>query len=127
MQDTAFCVRDDATIVMATTKNDPILEDGSARADLEEVHARHDLTLDAARPDAVARRRKTRQRTARENVEDICDPGSFVEYGPLVIAAQRRRRSLDDLIKNTPADGMVVGLGSVNGNLFPPEKSRCAL
>jgi acetyl-CoA carboxylase carboxyltransferase component len=99
----------------------------NVRADLEEVRARHAVTLDAARPESVARRRKTRQRTARENIEDICDAGTFVEYGPLVIAAQRRRRSLDDLIKNTPADGMVVGLGSVNGNLFPPEKSRCAL
>jgi len=112
---------------MATTKNDPIVDSNGARADLEEVHERHAITLDAARPEAVARRRKTHQRTARENIEDICDPGTFVEYGPLVIAAQRRRRTLDDLIKNTPADGMVVGLGTVNGDLFPPEKSRCAL
>jgi len=99
----------------------------SVRPDLEEVHARHAITLDAARPESVARRRKTHQRTARENIEDICDAGTFVEYGPLVIAAQRRRRTLDDLIKNTPADGMVVGLGSVNGDLFPPERSRAAL
>ncbi len=111
---------------MATTKNDPIVDTDGARHDLEEVHARHDLTLDAARPEAVARRRKTHQRTARENVEDICDAGSFVEYGPLVIAAQRRRRTLDDLIKNTPADGMVVGLGSINGDLFPGTIARRA-
>jgi len=112
---------------MATTKNDPIVDNDNARADLEEVHARHAITLDAARPEAVARRRKTHQRTARENIDDICDAGTFVEYGPLVIAAQRKRRTIEDLIKNTPADGMVVGLGSVNGNLFPPENSRCAL
>ena len=55
-----------------------------------------------ARPEAVARRRKTHQRTARENVDDLCDPGTFVEYGPLVIAAQRRRRTIEDLVKNTP-------------------------
>ena len=59
------------------------------RPDLAEVLARHALTLDAARPDAVARRRATKQRTARENIEDLCDPGTFVEYGPLVLAAQR--------------------------------------
>ena len=112
---------------MSTPKNEPILENDREREDLKEVHDRHALTLDAARPEAVARRRKTRQRTARENIEDICDPGTFVEYGPLVIAAQRRRRTLDDLIKNTPADGMVVGLGSINGALFPEEKSRAAL
>jgi acetyl-CoA carboxylase carboxyltransferase component len=126
MQDTAFCVTDDE-IHMATPKTDSIVENAVLRADVEEVHARHDLTLDAARPEAVARRRKTHQRTARENIEDICDAGTFVEYGPLVIAAQRKRRTLEDLIKNTPADGMVVGLGSVNGDLFPIEKSRAAL
>jgi acetyl-CoA carboxylase carboxyltransferase component len=82
---------------------------------LTEVRARHALGLDAARPDAVARRRRTGQRTARENVDDLCDPGTFVEYGPLAVAAQRRRRSVDDLIRNTPADGLVGGVGAVNG------------
>ncbi|THD55491.1 biotin carboxylase N-terminal domain-containing protein, partial [Phenylobacterium sp.] len=79
------------------------------RPDPAEVMARHELTLDAARPEAVARRRKTGQRTARENVEDLVDPGSFVEYGPLVVAARRRRHSLDELVKTTPADGMIMG------------------
>ena len=86
------------------------------RADLEEVRERHRLGLDEARPDAVERRRRTGQRTARENVDDLCDPGSLVEYGPLVIAAQRRRRSMDDLIHRTPADGMVAGVGTVEGH-----------
>jgi acetyl/propionyl-CoA carboxylase alpha subunit len=97
------------------------------RPDLAEVHQRHALTLDAARPEAVARRRKTGQRTARENIADLCDPGSFVEYGALAVAAQRRRRSLEDLIKNTPADGMVTGIARVNGHLFPDDKARCAV
>jgi acetyl-CoA carboxylase carboxyltransferase component len=95
------------------------------RPDLAEVYDRHAIGLDAARPDAVARRRKTGQRTARENVEDLCDPGTFVEYGPMVIAAQRRRRSLEDLIKRTPADGMLAGIGRVNGGLFEESKSQC--
>jgi acetyl-CoA carboxylase carboxyltransferase component len=86
------------------------------RADLAEVLDRHAKGLDAGRPDAVARRRRTGQRTTRENVEDLCDPGSFVEYGPLVIAAQRRRRELEDLIARTPADGLVAGIGRVNGH-----------
>ena len=64
------------------------------RADLAEVIERHDIGLDHRRPDAVARRRATGQRTARENVADLVDDGSFVEYAPLVVAAQRRRRSL---------------------------------
>jgi acetyl/propionyl-CoA carboxylase alpha subunit len=97
------------------------------RPDLEEVHRRHAIGLDAARPDAVARRRKTGQRTARENIEDLCDPGTFIEYGPLVIAAQRRRRPLEELIEKTPADGMIAGIGSVNGHLFDDARSRAIL
>ena len=88
------------------------------RADLAEVQARHAIGLDAARPDAVARRRAVGRRTARENVADLVDDGSFVEYGAVVIAAQRRRRSVEDLIERTPADGMIGGIGTVNGHLF---------
>jgi acetyl-CoA carboxylase carboxyltransferase component len=85
------------------------------RPDLAAVLDRHAVGMDAARPDAVARRRATGQRTTRENVDELVDPGSFVEYGPLVIAAQRRRRPVEDLIARTPADGMVGGVGQVNG------------
>jgi acetyl-CoA carboxylase carboxyltransferase component len=97
------------------------------RPDLAEIVERHRLTLDEARPRAVERRRATGQRTARENVEDLCDPGTFVEYGPLVLAAQRRRRSVEDLIVRSPADGMVTGVGQVNGDLFGDPASRCAV
>jgi acetyl-CoA carboxylase carboxyltransferase component len=89
--------------------------DAAPRADLAEVVERHQAGLDDGRPEAVARRRSTGQRTTRENVADLVDPDSFVEYGPLVIAAQRRRRSLDDLIARTPADGLVAGVGTVDG------------
>ncbi len=97
------------------------------RPDLAEVLDRHAQTLDAARPDAVARRRKTGQRTARENVEDLVDFGSFVEYGPLVVAARRRRHSLEELIKTTPADGMIMGWASVNGAQFDEVRARTAI
>lgn len=96
------------------------------RPDLAEVVARHRHTLDEARPDAVAKRRKTGHRTARENIDDLVDPGSFLEYGALAIAAQKRRRSTEDLIVNTPADGLITGIGTVNGALFPPDKARTA-
>ncbi|GAA2595270.1 pyruvate carboxylase [Actinomadura fulvescens] len=86
------------------------------RADLAEVRRRHEIGLDASRPEAVARRHARGHRTARENIEDLCDPGTFTEYGALAIAAQRQRRSLDDLIERTPADGMVCGVGDVNGH-----------
>jgi hypothetical protein len=96
------------------------------RPDLQEVIDRHAFTLDANRPEAVAKRRKTGHRTARENIDDLLDPGSFIEYGALTIAAQRRRRTLEDLIKATPADGLIAGIGAINGHLFPPEKARVA-
>ncbi|HEY0651237.1 carboxyl transferase domain-containing protein [Phenylobacterium sp.] len=97
----------------------------AVRPDLAEVLARHRLTLDAARPDAVARRRKTGQRTARENLDHLFDPGSFSEFGAMAVAAQRRRRDLADLQVNTPADGIVVGVGEVNGQLFDEGRARC--
>ncbi|MFT3813355.1 MAG: carboxyl transferase domain-containing protein [Acidovorax sp.] len=97
------------------------------RPDLQRVLDRHALTLDAARPQAIAKRHAQGGRTARENIDDLCDPGSFIEYGQLAYAAQTRRRSLDDLIANTPADGMVTGIGSVNGAQCGEEKSRTAV
>lgn len=97
------------------------------RPDLAEVRQRHAITLDAARPDAVARRRKTEQRTARENVTDLCDPETFVEYGALQLAAQRQRRSIEDLIERTPADGLIAGIGRVNGHLFDEATAQCAV
>ncbi|MGH9195066.1 MAG: carboxyl transferase domain-containing protein, partial [Acidimicrobiia bacterium] len=97
------------------------------RQDLSEVLQRQAITKDESRPEAVARRRERGQRTARENIADLCDPDSFVEYGSLVIAAQRRRRSMEELIERTPADGLVAGIGRVNGDLFSDEKARCAV
>jgi acetyl/propionyl-CoA carboxylase alpha subunit len=88
------------------------------RADLAEIRQRHEVTLDAARPAAIAKRTKLGRRSARANIDDLVDPGSFVEYGPLVLAAQRSRRSEQDLIENTPADGLVAGLATVNGDVF---------
>ncbi len=96
------------------------------RPDLAEAMERWRITTDAARPDAVARRRNRNQRTARENIDDLIDPGTFLEYGAFALAAQRRRRSVEELKVMSPADGLVCGIGSVNGALFPPEKARCA-
>lgn len=97
------------------------------RPDLAEVLERHRRTLDEARPAAVARRRRHRQRTARENIDDLCDEGTFTEYGALTIAARRRRNTLEELIDQTPADGLVMGLGSINGDRFGEDRARAAV
>ena len=85
------------------------------RPELAELFQRTAAGLDESRPEAVARRIKTRQRTARANVKDLFDPDSFIEYGALTVAAQRMRRSEDDLRAKTPTDGLIAGVGSVNG------------
>jgi acetyl-CoA carboxylase carboxyltransferase component len=95
------------------------------RPELLEVAAAKAFLADANRVEAVARRHGTGHRTARENIADLCDPGTFVEYGGLVIAAQRARRELSDLIERTPGDGLVGGIGRVNGDLFG-DAGRCA-
>jgi len=97
------------------------------RPDLDEVLSRRALTRDENRPQAVERRRKTGHRTARENVADLVDPGTFIEYGPLVLAAQRRRRDFADLLARSPADGLVAGIGRVNGSLFDPTAASVAV
>lgn len=88
------------------------------RAGLDEVVHRHSLTLDEGRQAAVAKRHSRGRRTARENIADLIDPDSFVEYGALAIAAQRSRRSEEDLIANTPADGLVAGLATIGADRF---------
>jgi acetyl/propionyl-CoA carboxylase alpha subunit/acetyl-CoA carboxylase carboxyltransferase component len=97
------------------------------RPDLKQVLDRRGTTLDENRPVAVSRREEKGQRTARANVMDLVDPGTWVEYGPLVLAAQASRRSLEELIEKSPADGMIIGIGNVNGELFEEPASRCAI
>ncbi|MBT6681623.1 MAG: carbamoyl-phosphate synthase large subunit [Chloroflexi bacterium] len=94
------------------------------RPDLELLYERRAFTLDENRPDAVERRRRFGYRTARENIDDLVDEGTFVEFGPIVVAAQRARRTEEWLREKTPADGMVLGLAHVNGDLFPETQSR---
>lgn len=106
---------------------EPAAAAATEREDLRRWRERMAFVADAARPEAVARRHALGLRTARENVADLCDPGSFIEYGALAVAAQRTRRSEADLIANTPADGMVTGIGGVNGALFGPELARTAV
>ncbi|MBS4100456.1 acetyl-CoA carboxylase family protein [Tsukamurella paurometabola] len=85
------------------------------RADLDEVRERHRVTLDEGRPEAVAKRRRIGRRTARENIGDLVDEGSFTEYGALLLPAQRARRSEEELIATGAADGLIGGLATIDG------------
>jgi len=97
------------------------------RPDLAETIERHEIGRDHRRKSAVEKRRIKGQRTARENIADLTDGGELTEYGPLAIAPQRKRRSVEDLILNTPADGMVGGLAEVNSNLFDESQTQCVV
>ncbi|HTQ13570.1 MAG TPA: carboxyl transferase domain-containing protein [Rhizomicrobium sp.] len=103
---------------------DAAFDPDAVRPDLAELERRRGYLKDENRTEAVARRRKTRQRTVRENIADLCDPDSFTEYASLVVAGRLRRNSMQELIERTPGDGLVMGLGRVNGHVFPDEQAR---
>ena len=87
----------------------PVGPVGLERDDLREVIDRHAVGLDERRPEAIDRRHARNQRTARENVDDLVDAGSFVEYGPLVIAAQRAPPRCRGSDRRRPPTGWSAG------------------
>ena len=119
-------VIDEQEVAARVGEGDAAVDLDHVRPDLAEVQDRHAVTLDAARPDAVAKRRRTRQRTARENVDDLCDPESFVEHGQLVLTPGTGL-PLEETIRKFPTDGMVTGIGGINGDLFGAERARCVV
>ncbi|GMI18946.1 hypothetical protein TeGR_g9727 [Tetraparma gracilis] len=99
-----------------SSPSSPSTASSALRSDLSALHARLDLLQDSARPKAVERRRSRGQLTARESIARLCDPGTFSEYGGLAIAAQRRTRKVEDLVQTTQADGVVTGVGKIEGS-----------
>ncbi|MDX1693705.1 MAG: hypothetical protein R3208_08055, partial [Ketobacteraceae bacterium] len=83
------------------------------RPELQQLNARLANTSDAVRQEAAAKRHAKGYRTARENLADLVDPGSFTEYGQLAVAAQRNRRDYEDLQVNTAADGIITGIATI--------------
>ena len=124
-EDSPLMIIEGAEIAADATETGDTIDPDHIRPDLAEVETRRALGFDANRPEAVARRQKTGQRTARANVEDLVDPGTFIEYGPMVIAARRARTPFEELIRRTPADGMIGGIGQVNSALLPDADTRC--
>ena len=99
----------------------------SIREDLQQVQALINATLDAHRPKAVEKRHSRGQRTARENIEHLCDADSFTEYGQLTVAYLHARKNIDELREQTPADGFVMGIATVNADLFGKHASQVAV
>ncbi len=113
-------------IEVSGDKQEAEIDLDAVRPDLAEVLERHRVTLDEARPDAIRKRRKTKQRTARENIDQLCDEGSFVEHGQLVLTPGTGLPK-EEIIRKFPTDGMVTGVGSINGDLFPDDRNRCVV
>ena len=97
------------------------------REDLARLLARQALLHDDARQEAVQKRHAKGQRSARENIADLVDKHSFIEYGGFGVAAQRGRRSEEDLIANTPADCLITGLATINADAFGADNAHCAV
>ena len=112
---------------VSTNEVSSTVSSSGKRADLEQLRLRQELLRDESRSEAVAKRHAKGQRTARENVADLIDDGTFVEYGSFGVAAQRSRRSEEDLIANTPADGLITGLAKINSEIFGTERTNCAI
>lgn len=115
-----------APLAAGAARAAPVAAAAAVRPELDELHARRALLADAARPQMLAARHAQGRRTARENLGALFDADSFVEYGAFAVAAQRSRRALDDLQKNTPADGLITGVGTVHAAAFGAERARCA-
>ena len=84
-----------------------VQDTAATRPDLAEVLAAKANTLDENRPKAIAKRAKTGHQTIRQNIEGLIDIDSFQEYGQL---AEPAFKSLEG-----PADGLVMGTGTVSG------------
>ena len=113
--------------VVSTPRADADAPAPAERQDLAEVHHRQALLQDAARADAVAKIHARGRRTARENLADLVDPGTFQEYGGLMYAAQTARRDLEDLISTTQGDGIIGGLATINADLVGEDAAHVAV
>lgn len=119
-----FIEENDDVVVGEAMKRSEGADPDYIRPDLQETLNRHALTLDENRPEAVAKRKARGFRMPRQNIEQLVDPESFQEYWPLIVAKQHTRHDINNLRKNTPADGLIAGTASVNGDLFEDEVSR---
>ena len=123
---TVLLVIEEGGVEGEASRADLDLDLDTPRPDLAEVIRRRDLTTDASRKKQVAKRHALGGRTARENIHDLADEGSFVQYGSLAVG-MGLHGTVDELLDYAPSDGLVMGLGHVNGDKFDESRSRCVL
>jgi propionyl-CoA carboxylase beta chain len=84
----------------------------TTRERLEQVDELREQALHAGAPRAVERQREKGKFLARERVERLLDPGSFVELDRFV----QHRSPNFDMMQNRPyGDGVVTGHGTIEG------------
>lgn len=126
LEDTVLLVIEEREVQKELEQGQAALDLDTPRLDLAEVIRRRSLTTDASRTKQVEKRHSQGGRTARENIYDLADDGSFVQYGSLAVG-QSLHGTVDELLDYAPSDGLVMGFGHVNGAMFPESKSRCVL
>ena len=82
---------------------------------LAELRRRREQALAGGGPERVAKLHAKGCLTARERVELLCDPGSFVEIGTYVT---HRSHDFGMEAKRIVGDGVVAGWGAVEGRLI---------
>ncbi|PPJ52821.1 hypothetical protein CBER1_11298 [Cercospora berteroae] len=86
------------------------------RPELEELNERKAAVRYAGRKKDVEKRHANGYLTGRENLDLLIDENSFVEFGDLVVAAQKKRYSMSHLITRTSGDGIIVGWGTMEAH-----------
>jgi propionyl-CoA carboxylase beta chain len=81
-------------------------------SNLEELRRRREASLLGGGPDAIAKQHKKGKLTARERIDLLVDPGSFVEIDPFVT---HRCTDFGMEKKKIPGDGVVTGHALVDG------------
>ncbi len=79
---------------------------------IESLEERRRKALQMGGAQAVERQHSKGKLTARERIDRLCDPGTFVEFGML---ANHMDPQLTAAGKDAPADGVICGLGNIEG------------
>ena len=92
--------------------------------EFENFLKRLEKSQDSSRVSATEKRHSKGYRTARENLDDLVDQKSFLEFGEFAVAAQRTRKDYKELQEDTPADGIITGFCKINSEYIEESRSH---